>query len=275
MITDPIFYRLFATSPETFFLVLGMPDDMAKEMAARYQYEAIEFKETAHRSDGMFRPKEPGLPLYFLEVQFYHLPSVFADLLVKAYTYLKQHDPGQGYCGVVLFGSRALEPAELAPYQPLLETGLIRRFYLDEMTELANAPLGLSILYLLRQAESQAAVRARELILRTKQEIQDAALQHDLVELIETVVLYKLPRLSREEIQAMLQVHDIRETRVYQEAKEEGLKEGMEKGMEKERLRAISQMAARNMSAAQIADILGLDEQFVREQMANASTKPS
>ena len=35
MSTDPIFYRLFATSPETFFLVLGMPDDMAREMAAR------------------------------------------------------------------------------------------------------------------------------------------------------------------------------------------------------------------------------------------------
>ena len=129
MITDPVFYRLFATSPETFFLLLGLPDDRAREMAARYEYEAIEFKETAHRSDGVFRPKEPGLPLYFLEVQFYDLPSVFADLLVKAYTYLKQHDPGQAYCGVVLFGSRALEPAELAPYQPLLDAGLIRRFY--------------------------------------------------------------------------------------------------------------------------------------------------
>src|SRR5437899_3967992 len=209
MITDPILYRLFSTSPETFFLVLGMPNDIAREMAARYEYEAIEFKETAHRSDGVFRPKEPGLPLYFLEVQFYHLPSVFADLLVKAYTYLKQHNPGQAYCGVVLFGSRALEPAELAPYQPLLDAGLIRRFYLDEMPELGHAPLGLSILYLLRQAESQAPARARELILRTKQEIQDAALQRDQVELIETVVLYKLARLSREEIQAMLQVHDI------------------------------------------------------------------
>ncbi len=94
-----------------------------------------------------------------------------------------------------------------------------------------------------------------------------------MVELIETVVLYKLPRLSREEIQAMLQVHDIRETRVYQEAREEGLKEGMEKGMEKERLRAISKMTAKNMSATEIADILGLDEQFVRQQMANGSAK--
>jgi predicted transposase YdaD len=79
MITDPIFYRLFATSPETFFLVLGMSADAARDIAARYQYEALEFKETAHRVDGVFRPKEPGLQLYFLEVQFYRLPSVFAS----------------------------------------------------------------------------------------------------------------------------------------------------------------------------------------------------
>jgi len=56
MITDPIFYRLFETSPETFFLILGMSVDAAKEMAARYQYEALGFKETAHRVDGIFRP---------------------------------------------------------------------------------------------------------------------------------------------------------------------------------------------------------------------------
>ncbi len=40
MITDPIFYRLFETSPETFFLVLGMSLDSAREVAANYQYEA-------------------------------------------------------------------------------------------------------------------------------------------------------------------------------------------------------------------------------------------
>lgn len=71
MKTDAIFYRLFETSPETLFLVLGMSVESAREMAARYQYEALEFKETSHRIDGVFRPKEPGLPLYFLEVQFY------------------------------------------------------------------------------------------------------------------------------------------------------------------------------------------------------------
>ena len=90
------------------------------------------------------------------------------------------------------------------------------------MPELANAPLGLSILYLIRREESEAPAVARELVARVKKEIADASLRNDLIELIETVIIYKLAWFSREEIQAMLHVKDIRETRVYQEAMEEG-----------------------------------------------------
>jgi predicted transposase/invertase (TIGR01784 family) len=150
MVTDPIFYRLFATSPETFFMLLGMASDQARETAMHYEYEAIEFKETAHRSDGVFRPRDSGLPLYFLEVQFYNRPNIYADLLVEAYSYLKQHDPTQLFRGVVLFASRDLEPTNLGPYQPLLDAEFVQRYYLDELPELPSAPLGLSILYLIR-----------------------------------------------------------------------------------------------------------------------------
>ena len=266
MITDPIFYRLFETSPETFFLLLGMSAETAVETAARYEYKALEFKETSHRVDGVFLPREAGLPLYFLEVQFYHLPSVFADLLAKVYTYLKQHDPAQSYCGVVLFANRSLEPKELTPYQPLLDAGLIRRFYLEEMPELVNAPLGLSILYLIRLTESQAPVLARDLVARARAEIGDEALRADLIELIETVIIYKLSRLSREEVQTMLQLFDIRGTPLYQVAKEEGLKEGMEKGMEKGI--AIARLAAEKKSVAEIAAILEVDVELVRQVLA-------
>ena len=282
MITDPIFYRLFETSPETFFLLLGMSADLAADTAARYEYKALEFKETSHRVDGVFLPKEAGLPLYFLEVQFYHLPSVFADLLTKVYTYLKQHDPGQSYCGVVLFANRNLEPKELAPYKPLLDAGLIRRFYLEEMPELAHAPLGLSILYLIRQTENQSPATARTLIVRARTEIGDEALRADLIQLIETVIMYKLPRLSREEIHAMLQIHDIRESRAYQETRDEGLndgrkeglkeglKEGREEGLKEgiEKGVAIARLAAEKKSVAEIAAILKLDVELVRQVLA-------
>jgi len=257
MITDPLFYRLFETSPETFFLLLGIPGDAAKEMAARYQYLAIEFKETSHRTDGVFLPKEPDLPLYFLEVQFYPRPNIFADLLAKIYTYLKQHDPSQDFRGVVLFASRSLEPAEAVPYRPLLDAGKIRPFYLDELPDLANAPLGLSILYLIRRTEHEAPAIARDLVARVKTEIADAALRDDLIELIETVIIYKLARFSREEIQTMLQVHDIRETRVYQEAFEEGEKSGIS--------RAIVKLAAKKMPTEEIAATLEVEKEFVRE----------
>ncbi|HEV3386967.1 MAG TPA: Rpn family recombination-promoting nuclease/putative transposase [Gemmata sp.] len=265
MITDPLFYRLFETSPETFFLLLGMSTESAREMSERYQYQAIEFKETSHRVDGVFLPREIGLPIYFLEVQFYYLPSVFADLLVKVYTYLKQHKPGQPFCGVVLFADQSLEPSELAPYLPLLESGLIRRFYLDEMSEVANAPLGLSILFLIQQTVDHAPGKARELVARVKTEIGDDALRDDLIELIETVIIYKLPRLSREEIQSMLQIHDIRESRVYQEAKEEGLRE--------ERRNTIAKLVAKKMTAGEIAKLLDLDVEQVQQEMSNADPR--
>src|SRR5262249_33102658 len=154
MITDPLFYRLFKQTPETFFLLLGLPLDEAKRMAERFECEAIEFKETSFRLDGAFLPKEPGLPIYFVEVQFYPLKSVFADLLAKVYIYLKQHDPGQPYLGVVLFASRSLEPKEIEPYRPLLEFGYIRCFYLDELPE--SPHLGLSILRLIPRPEEEA-----------------------------------------------------------------------------------------------------------------------
>jgi predicted transposase/invertase (TIGR01784 family) len=274
MITDPLFYRLFETSPETFFLLLGMSPDSAREMAARYQFQAIEFKETSHRTDGVFLPAEPGLPMYFVEVQFYSLASVFADLAAKMYTYLKQHDPRQEVLGVLLFASRSLDPGPTAAYRPLLDAGLFRCFYLDELPELPGAPLGLSILYLIGQAEHQAGEAARNLVDRAKLEISDAALRADLIELIETVIIYKLPRLRREEIQAMLQVNDIRETRVYQEAREEGIQEGKKEGIKEGTARAIVKLAARKMPPEEIAAALEVDLELVR-QLLNLPTNGS
>jgi predicted transposase YdaD len=89
-------------------------------------------------------------------------------------------------------------------------------------------------------------------------ETGDEALRADLIELIETVIIYKLPRLSREEIQTMLQVHDIRESRVYQEGVEEGL------------AIAIAKMAAKKMSAEEIAAMLELDVEMVRQVLAKS-----
>jgi len=61
----------------------------------------------------------------------------------------------------------------------------------------------------------------------------------------------------------MLQLHDIRETRVYQEGREEGLRE------------AILNMASEKISAADIARILKLDLEFVKRSLARNGQQPA
>jgi predicted transposase YdaD len=76
----------------------------------------------------------------------------------------------------------------------------------------------------------------------------------------------------------MLQVHDIRETRVYREAKEEGREEGIKEGIKQGIKEGIKQgmrtvvikLAASQMMAEEIAQILGLQMEEVREAIQEA-----
>jgi predicted transposase YdaD len=74
--------------------------------------------------------------------------------------------------------------------------------------------------------------------------------------------------VDRDGIQAMLKVDDIRQTRVYREAQEEGRQEERQRQLE-EKVRAIRKMGARNIPAEDIAEYLSLDIDFVRKELAN------
>jgi predicted transposase YdaD len=62
----------------------------------------------------------------------------------------------------------------------------------------------------------------QELLQRAKTEIADAWVTRDIIDLLETVLVSKFAQLSRQEIQAMFLLTDIKQTRVYQEARQEG-----------------------------------------------------
>jgi predicted transposase YdaD len=82
-------------------------------------------------------------------------------------------------------------------------------------------------------------------------------------------LFYRLFETNCEEVQAMQQIHDIRESRVYQEALEEGREEGREEGM----ALAVARMAAGKMGVEQIAAILKLDVERVRQILSTAGHK--
>jgi len=78
----------------------------------------------------------------------------------------------------------------------------------------------------------QAMNEARTMLaLVGEDSVVDKGLATTIVNLIETILVYKLPTLSREEIQAMLELTDVdlKQTRFYQDVFAEGYLEGHQK----------------------------------------------
>lgn len=98
-----------------------------------------------------------------------------------------------------------------------------------------------------------------------RQQLSDPIVIRDLINLIETIIVYKLPQKSREEIAAMLNLSELRQTRFYQEVKQEGLEEGLEQGEWQAKLEAIRRMIAFGMNLETIAQLLDLSVEFVRQ----------
>ncbi|MEL6815100.1 MAG: DUF4351 domain-containing protein [Cyanobacteria bacterium J06598_3] len=72
--------------------------------------------------------------------------------------------------------------------------------------------------------------RAKTLINRIQRNSDTRAAESQTLGLIETIVVYKFPHLDRKVIAAMLGIEELKQTRVYQDALEEGRQEGRQEG---------------------------------------------
>jgi predicted transposase YdaD len=86
----------------------------------------------------------------------------------------------------------------------------------------AERSLGVGVIKLVVESEQQAVPQAKALIEQTRNQLNDSQLQQQLIDLVERIVVYKFPQKSREEIEAMFELSDLKQTRVYQEALAEG-----------------------------------------------------
>jgi predicted transposase/invertase (TIGR01784 family) len=89
--------------------------------------------------------------------------------------------------------------------------------------------------------------------------------QKQLLELIETILIYKFPKMSQKEIEAMFGLSELKQTRVYQEAREEGEQIGEQKGRLEAKLEAVSKLLALGLTPEQIAQALDLDVAQVQQ----------
>jgi predicted transposase/invertase (TIGR01784 family) len=219
MHTDTIFYQIFLTFHTLLFEILGEPTENARD----YKFTSVEVKEKAFRFDGIFMADSVEKPIYFVEVQFQQKPDFYWELIAEINIYLNQFKPVQDWQAVALFAKRSLDVGELTTYQQeLINSGRIKRIYLDE---LPPGSIGMGLIELIVSKEAQAPELVKTLMTRTKTEIENDREKQGIIELLETVLLSKFSQLSRQEIEAMFLVSDIKQTRVYQEAKQEGKKD--------------------------------------------------
>ena len=82
------------------------------------------------------------------------------------------------------------------------------------------------LLKLITEPKATAPSLAAEIVSQVRVEIADLAMQANFINLLETIIVYKLPEKSREEIAAMFSMSNLKETKFYQEVFTEGVQEG-------------------------------------------------
>ncbi|MEC4812814.1 MAG: Rpn family recombination-promoting nuclease/putative transposase, partial [Scytonema sp. PMC 1069.18] len=221
MKTDSIFYRLFKTFPEAFFELINQ----STTAATAYDFASVELKQTAFRIDGVFvpLPDENKRPIYFVEVQFQKDVELYARLFSELFLYMRLYAPTSAWRAVVIFKTRSIEPTEVEPYRLLIQSNQVTRLYLNELGDISSQPLGVGMMKLVVETKKKTPQLIRNLLDKARAEVKDEALQRKVLDLMETIILYKLPRISRQELAQMFSLSnfDWRKTRYYEELREE------------------------------------------------------
>ncbi len=225
MKTDILFYQLFQSFHTLLFELIGRPVVEAQA----YQFVSAEIKEKSFRFDGVFLPDVIDKPIILIEVQFQPKEDFYWEFFAEIFLYLNQYRPKQNWQAVAIFARRSFDPGVSIHFQEFFGNERILRIYLEDWLEQKITSVGIGIVQLILASEARAPELVRELTSIVEQET-GVNRRDDIVEFIETVLLYKFPKMSRQEIETMFAVNDLRETRVYQEAVEEGEQRGRLEG---------------------------------------------
>jgi predicted transposase/invertase (TIGR01784 family) len=229
---DVIYYQIFKRFPSLLFTLLDHPP----EQAQGYRFESIEVKEPDFRIDGVFLPPDNASPkiVYFAEFQAQRDDLLYDRLFSESMLYLRRNpEVYDDWFGVVIFTSRSVEPRNTHIHRSLLNGPQVRRIYLDELGDIDQQPIGISLLQLTTVSKRKMTTQAKQLLARV------------------------------EEVEAMLGI-TLEETRFYQDVKEEGRTEGRTKERAEILARTVPMLLEAGFTVEQIAERLGVELEVVR-----------
>lgn len=97
-----------------------------------------------------------------------------------------------------------METDKIQRYRELLNENRVRRVYLNELENLPQTSIGLATVQLITLSEAEAIDTTRKLIQRVREELTPDQKPQELLQLIESILVYKLPRLNRREIETII-----------------------------------------------------------------------
>jgi predicted transposase/invertase (TIGR01784 family) len=258
--TDHVFYRLFKDYPETLFDLLG------EDPSTAYEMSAVQVKELQFTFDGVLVPENGEGTIYFLEVQFYDDAAFYPRLFGQVFLHQSDH-----YRGAKKSDAGALQDVRIVVIYPeyraneeLLWTTLhrdalawpsIQRIYIDELPQTDNLYTEVVRLVIASPEEIPQAVQRLSGL---------AEIEGPMLDILQDIIVKKLPLLSPEEVKKMLGFMDtkLEDTRYYKDiaAKTEkrvtaentvkmGLKM-LKTGMSLEQVTAITELPAETLQAA-------------------------
>jgi predicted transposase/invertase (TIGR01784 family) len=140
----------------------------------------------------------------------------------------------------------------------------VRRIYLNELENIPQTSIGLATVQLITLSKAKAVDSTRKLIQRVRQELTPDQKPQELLQLIETILVYKLPLLNRREIETMFSLDELKQTQYFQDVREEARQEGREQGRLNKALEAVPRLLALGLSVEQVASALELEVEQVR-----------
>lgn len=201
-----------------------------------YEFRSEEIKQTTFRLDGILIPpaQTPNRPFIFVEVQYWPDSGFYMRFFSEILLYLRQHPDIQYWNAMVIYPEHAAETVPPAWLAHLLDWPLVHRIYLEDFAQTAIGALSLTTQALVRLIQCQerdALDLARQMVQQTATATPPLS-PTEWLDFIETILVYKLPRISREEIQRMIGLQDIelKQTRFYQDVFAEGKAEGKQEG---------------------------------------------
>lgn len=213
MKTDSLFYRLFQDWPQLALELLKLPYS-----ADSYRFVSEEIKQTGFRMDGLFKPNDqnPNQPIIFAEVQYQSDIELYGRLFTEITLYLYRQKPARPWIAMVIYPDRQTERPAGIEFEAFTQLPQLQRIYLEDYQQAStDSPLQ-SLLSLIACQDRQTVELAQKLVKQRK--IQGI----DILNFVETVLVYKLPQLTREEIKTMLGLDtELKQTRFYQEIAEE------------------------------------------------------